>query len=309
LTDPKPNISIPGEAIDKATADVITTLVGGAAGGLVSTAGDIFGGFVGDKIRAWRIRNSIELAERTARLLKAKGVSLERSKALPMGEVYAIFEGASKVDDPVLQELWANLLAKLMDPEEIIETQSYFISILTNLTAIEAGVLNVIAKFDIAKHGIETERRDHLSENEPMPGDEVQKAYANFDEKLSAKVELLKVGYNEIGEGNVEIALPSLVQKRLLVPSNSIGAKIGASELVEAAEFRGGNEHIVSPSQLSDALNFLIDGLNAVAGAELTSEGTDFNYELFARAGSRPHLNYEFSFVGRSFTDACIEPS
>lgn len=309
MSDQKPNISIPGEAIDKAAADLINKMAGGAADGLVSTAGDIFGGLFGDRIREWRIRNSIELASRTARLLESKGVSLEKAKVLPMGEIYSIFEGASKVDDPVLQELWANLLAKLMDPEEIIETQSYFISILTNLTAIEAGVLNVIAKFDKTKRGIESERRNQLSENESMSGAEVQKTYAYFEEKLIAEVELLKVDYNEFGEGNVEIALPSLVQKRLLVPSNSIGAKISASELVEEAEFRGGNAHIVSPSQLSEALNFLIDGLNAVAGAELTSEGTDFDYELFAHAGSLPHLNYEFSFVGRSFTDACIEPS
>ena len=58
---------------------------------------------------------SFDKALRTVAYLDKMGIPLDKAKVLPMGEVYALFESASKEEDEDVSDLWARLLANSMN--------------------------------------------------------------------------------------------------------------------------------------------------------------------------------------------------
>lgn len=142
------NVSIPGEALDQAAADVIRHTVGAAGEGAVSTAGDFLGGLFRDQVRDWRTRRLIDRAAETAALLRAKGVSGDRLRSLPMGEWYALFDGASQEDDETVGTLWSNLLANALDTESGVDASRDIIGVLKQLTAKDAQMLQFISLYE-----------------------------------------------------------------------------------------------------------------------------------------------------------------
>lgn len=138
------SVSLPGEHIDKAAAKIVDVVVGASAEGTATTLGNIFGGIVGDRIRDWRTRNLIRMAADMARLFQEMDIPLSRAKSLPMGDVYALFDGASKQDNEALSELWSNLLCSAMlENTEITETRA-FVQVLEQLTPIDAKILELL---------------------------------------------------------------------------------------------------------------------------------------------------------------------
>lgn len=110
MTDPEN--SDMAQLPSQAAIQVAMAASDGFSSGLKGTVQDVWGGLIGDRVRQWRQRNLIVVLEKTADFLKAKGIDLNNARALPDGALYLLFESSSKVEEPDLQNLWANLLAE-----------------------------------------------------------------------------------------------------------------------------------------------------------------------------------------------------
>ncbi len=134
-------INLPGEAIDKAAADIINKTVGAASDGTIITMQNVLGGLFGDSIREWRTRKLIDRTSETAAIMKRKGIDLKQVRALPMGEWYALFESASTEESSEVGTLWSALLANALDPSSSVKIDNDLISVLKQLTPIDANIL------------------------------------------------------------------------------------------------------------------------------------------------------------------------
>jgi hypothetical protein len=133
--------------LEKQAAQVAGKALGRVADGTLDIGGNIVGGLFGDRIREWRTRNLVSALSKTADFLKAKGIPLDKAKALPMGEAYAMFEEASKQDDPTLQEMWSALLANAMDASSGVAIDPAFVSTLKVLGGVEGHILRFVRDF------------------------------------------------------------------------------------------------------------------------------------------------------------------
>lgn len=165
---------------------------------------DVFGGLLGDVVKQWRNRNLINSLAKTKEHLDKLGIPVENAKALPMGELYAIFEGMSKQDDPNLSDMWSALLANAMDPTKKIIIDPSLPKILEQMSGVDAVVLKFYSDSDTLHKKItaeNTKSTQTLSSEELAPyqtfiHSEGENIRAQFpDEILSASIEnLLRLG-------------------------------------------------------------------------------------------------------------------
>ncbi|MBB2905812.1 hypothetical protein FHR76_002194 [Rhizobium sp. RAS22] len=106
--------------------------------------GDVFGGLVGDRVKQWRTRNLVDALVKTRDHLEKQGVSIQNAKSLPMGEVYTIFDGASKTDDVDLRDMWSALLSNGMNPDKDAFIDPSFSRLLGSLSGLDARILRYI---------------------------------------------------------------------------------------------------------------------------------------------------------------------
>lgn len=157
------SINLPGKNLDAAASKILEATLGKTADGLGDTITTVWGGLIGDRLNEWRTRNLVSSLEKTAKILDAKGINLADCCALPNGEMYSIFEGASKQDDPDLQKLWASLLANSMNPNGT-EFRNELTSTLENLEPADARFFTFIAK-------VERFEEDHKQRMPIVPND------------------------------------------------------------------------------------------------------------------------------------------
>jgi hypothetical protein len=124
-----------------AATQVLAAAAGGVNPGFQATMADIWGGLIGDRIHQWRQRNLINVLEKTAKHLEGKGIGLAAARPLPDGEIYQIFDGASKTEGPTLQELWSKLLASRLDGETPADFVRTIASTLQQMSEVDAVVL------------------------------------------------------------------------------------------------------------------------------------------------------------------------
>jgi hypothetical protein len=148
--------------LEEEAAKVAGAVIGRSATGVMDTVSDVFGGLIGDAVREWRTRNLIGRLARTAEILKAKGVTLDKAKALPMGEAYAMFEEASKQDDPTVSEMWAALLANAMDPKLNVSVNPTIVSALRSINGRDAKVLIYVDAFFKTVGHLQEKHKDRM---------------------------------------------------------------------------------------------------------------------------------------------------
>jgi len=110
-------INVPGDKLDEAASEILKGSLGRAVDGFSGTISTVWGGLIGDRLGEWRTRNLISSLQKTHQLMKEKGIDTKNCRPLPNGELYTIFEGASKQDNPDLQKIWASLLANSLNPK------------------------------------------------------------------------------------------------------------------------------------------------------------------------------------------------
>jgi len=101
------------------------------------------GGLWADKIRFRRWINRTKMAAKAEAMLHAVGVE---PGAIPLNLGVPLLESGSLVEDPSLQELWANLLANAADPREVVKVSPAFLGILRDLLPRQAKFLEEVYK-------------------------------------------------------------------------------------------------------------------------------------------------------------------
>lgn len=136
-----PEISLLRSEVEAAAARVFERAANNTVDGAASFIGDIFGGLVGDSVKQWRTRRLITGLHETKQHLDKLGVPVENAKSLPMGELFAIFDGMSKQEDPHLTAMWAALLANAMNPDGKFSIDPSLPKILEQLSGVDAVIL------------------------------------------------------------------------------------------------------------------------------------------------------------------------
>jgi hypothetical protein len=113
----------------------VTDLIQKLAGPMVEEVGLM----LGDKARVYRIKNWVETALKTERILRNAGLP---PNAVPPRLLLPIIEGSSLENDDSLQELWAGLLASASQQNDAVSPS--FVETLKQLTPAEARHLERI---------------------------------------------------------------------------------------------------------------------------------------------------------------------
>src|SRR5580658_7572781 len=128
--DQKEILKAGAEAAMKPFADLINRLFGGAA--------EQIGGMWNDGLAARRQIRRISLYKKVAAAIEEAGFD---PRQIPDNIWYPALQEASLLDDEVLQETWANLLANAADPRQANAVYPSFIIMAKELTAREAKLL------------------------------------------------------------------------------------------------------------------------------------------------------------------------
>ncbi len=95
-----------------------------------------------DAIRMWRLKNQVGMLERARAICHKAGIPFSNGT---MALVFPLIDAVGNVDDPTLQELWAQLLARgLHSPNSI---HPAFVEVLKQLSAKDAELLRHASRF------------------------------------------------------------------------------------------------------------------------------------------------------------------
>ena len=101
-------------------------------------------GLATDWLRYVRWKNAEKLRDCVEKLAAEQGI-LSPTRLVPLKVVIPLLENASLEDDDTLRNLWAQLLVNAGNASFQLEITRSYISILRELSAIEAGILNSLA--------------------------------------------------------------------------------------------------------------------------------------------------------------------
>ncbi|AEH89400.1 Abi-alpha family protein [Mesorhizobium opportunistum] len=188
---PAPEITLIKSEMEAAAARVAERAMNTTLDGISGVLGDVFGGWFGDDVKQWRTRRLITTLIKTKEHLEAAGIPIENAKSLPMGELYAIFDGCSKQEDISLTEMWSALLANAMNPTNDKYIDPSFSRILGNLSGLDAAILKYIMDFNSKRDALFAKRREILNDahvNKQMKGgksfdlmiDEIEKEFSDW---------------------------------------------------------------------------------------------------------------------------------
>lgn len=100
-------------------------------------------GIFEDKLKYIRFERQMRLMKKTQSLLVEYGLHAP-DKAIPLKIAIPIFQAATMEEDDFLQDQWANLLINASSSQFEQEVKRVHISILENLSSLDAHVLNLI---------------------------------------------------------------------------------------------------------------------------------------------------------------------
>lgn len=221
------NWKIPGEALDKAAASILEHAGKEIVGGVSSFSSNLFGAVIGDRVKEWRTRNLMEMAAKTAKKMEELGVSLDKTRGLPMLEYYSIFEEASKQDDPSVQDLWAGLLASRMSPEHAGNFDRQTAQILSAMNGVEARVLHFVHESSEIEKAMDMKMPTYdqkRAEQDPKAYGEEMNAIrlALLDELWSRVRTVYKDYFSDVAPERVSEATGSLHLKELLYSREAV---------------------------------------------------------------------------------------
>lgn len=100
-------------------------------------------GIVEDKLKYLRWERQVRLVERANQFLAKKGLS-NPSRKVPLQIAIPLVQGGSLEEDNELQDRWATLLVNAADASSNVEVRRAFISILEDMTPLDALLLERI---------------------------------------------------------------------------------------------------------------------------------------------------------------------
>ena len=157
------------EPVLGAVADKVVKHAGqGLLDGVKKSSNDLFYMVLGDQVSEWRTRNILRIAEKTAQRFHERGIDISAAKSLPNSELYAIFDGASRTDEPSLQELWAGLMTTAMDPTTDLSARAALTTALSQMDALDAQLFQAIVEALAALSRFDTQARQRHVEHERL---------------------------------------------------------------------------------------------------------------------------------------------
>lgn len=102
-------------------------------GKLIFPAVEEVGLLMGDNIKVWRFKNQIRLLNNVENYVKEKNIS---TKKVPLKILLPLLENASLEEEPLLNEMWENLLINYIDSKQTF-CLTVFPHILSNLSTKE----------------------------------------------------------------------------------------------------------------------------------------------------------------------------
>jgi hypothetical protein len=288
--------------LEKAAGRVLEKAMGGAADGVVAVAGDLFGGWVGDKIREWRTRNLINQLAKTAALLREKGVPLEKARALPMGEAYAMFEEASKQDDPDVSDMWAALLANAMDDRTGVSVDGAYIATLRTISGAEAHVLKFLRERENLEASINERRPELQSFWFAVPEKKAQLEAARsemerLDKEFFEKTDVLLSKFiTRHPPERIDRALSVLIAQRCIFV---IGPSFSRRRLLQTKYHEG------SPSYPIPSTEHIADALNELSSHTDGNSGGKVGQVSIIGSHKNDKCNYRLTTYGNIFISAC----
>ncbi|TIT63586.1 MAG: DUF4393 domain-containing protein [Mesorhizobium sp.] len=220
---PAPEVTILKSEIEAAAARVAERAMNTTVDGVSGVLGDLFGGWFGDGLKQWRTRRLIDTLVKTKDHLEAAGIPIENAKSLPMGELYAIFEGCSKQEDISLTEMWAALLANAMNPTNKKYIDPSFSRILGILSGLDASILKYIDDFDKKKSDFTAAEREIFKMNQIQKEDNYNKNFQNIiyerDKEFSDwAADEHQSRFSGFTEENISYSISNLLRIGLIYP-------------------------------------------------------------------------------------------
>lgn len=106
---------------------------------------DAAGLLVGDPLRASRILSQDWLARRVTKILRARDIRDEQSRAVPPKLAVPLLEAAQDESEDDLREVWARLLANAMDPNRSSRIRLEFIDTIRQFNPLDARILTELS--------------------------------------------------------------------------------------------------------------------------------------------------------------------
>ena len=133
-----------GRSIDKIT-DKSLSGIGSFLEKICMPVATEYGLFLQDKVKIWRADNIIKMLKKTKQILENQKILDNNIQAHPF-LVSKIIENSSWTTEDNIQNMWAGLLASSCTTEENDDSNLIFINILSQLTSMEAKLLNFICE-------------------------------------------------------------------------------------------------------------------------------------------------------------------
>lgn len=240
-----PEVVLLKSEIEAAAARVAERAMNDTWQGASGFLGDVFGGLVGDRIKQWRTRNLVDALAQTKDHLESKGVSIEKAKSLPMGELLVIFEGAASTEDVDLRKMWSALLSNGMNPDVDTFIDPSFPRLLSSLSGLDARVLHYLKSFaQLAENHRAAHTREETSilgmRNHPQHEEVKARADARRDSYINSATLLRKEIAEHYSDLNVAYSLFNLIRLGLVTS----GSGMDDDDLVRA-EMRYEEVHVI----------------------------------------------------------------
>jgi len=136
----------------KPIADSVNTVTKGTVDGVSAflsriclPAAEEFGLLLRDHVSAWRAKNAINIATKAQILVERQAASNITISAHPR-MIYATIENGSWVEDDLMQNLWAGLLASSCTTDGKDESNLIFINMLSQLTGSQSKIIQHICE-------------------------------------------------------------------------------------------------------------------------------------------------------------------
>ena len=108
---------------------------------LLGPSVDETGYLLADRIRLRRLRNQVRILQRSEELLDSAGLT---ARPVPLQTLVPLIEKASLEEDPSLQEMWAQLLARAATSDARAGLQRLCVHVLSSISPAEAKVLESV---------------------------------------------------------------------------------------------------------------------------------------------------------------------
>ncbi len=302
-----PKIVLLESEIEAAAARVAERALNETWAGASDLFGDVFGGLVGDRVKQWRTRNLVDSLVKTRDHLAEQGIPIKNAKSLPAGEVFAIFEGASKTDDIDLRNMWSALLSNGMNPVKDAFIDPSFPRVLQNLSGLDARLLRCVGSHETALadakrraskvwEGVSSDPNWQNSQDHKKRSEKVRSIAEEFDKRSSELVAEITGTYSA---DHISYSLSSLLRSDLL---DTVGEILIDRQLVNLRSGPHGDRLVADTTNLSKVLKKIQRRLE---------RGFEVGKNLSPSTSSSPLLNgnqalaYTLTDYAKRFLAAC----